>query len=162
MNCKLLSGIFISAISLNSFGMDGINAKKFHKHFFKAINPVSMPSGYAETLKKKAYQQTLKIAVEHFRKRPTPALLADLAERKYNISIAENAVKGNITVVNIPYQFPNGKIDFLYDPTRPQGVFNPEWQWQLNRMNFWNDMALAYIHTRDEKFAAAFNDQIKL
>ncbi|HWS00469.1 MAG TPA: heparinase II/III family protein, partial [Prolixibacteraceae bacterium] len=35
--------------------------------------------------------------------------------------------------------------------TRP--VPDNEWVWQLNRMNFWNDMASAYWHTGDEKYA---------
>lgn len=137
-----------------------MNNKLLSSDFLSLFNMEIMPPEYAEALKKKDYSQALKIAVNHFRTRPTPALLADLAERKYNIGIAENAVKGNITVVNIPYQFPDGKIDFMYDPTRPKGVFNPEWQWQINRMYFWDDMTAAYLHTCDEKFAAAFDAQV--
>jgi len=42
--------------------------------------------------------------------------------------------------------------------TRP--VPDNEWVWQLNRMNFWNDMASAYWHTGDEKYAKAWCDQL--
>ncbi|MBO5680494.1 MAG: heparinase, partial [Lentisphaeria bacterium] len=63
-------------------------------------------------------------------------------------------------MVNFPYQFSGGKIDFLYDPTASTGVHNPEWQWQLNRMYFWNDMALSYLHQPDEKIASAFAAQL--
>jgi heparan-sulfate lyase len=42
--------------------------------------------------------------------------------------------------------------------TRP--VPDNEWVWQLNRMNFWNDMASAYWHTGDEKYAKAWCAQL--
>lgn len=42
--------------------------------------------------------------------------------------------------------------------TRP--VPDNEWVWQLNRMNFWNDMASAYWHTGDEKYAREWCAQL--
>lgn len=39
--------------------------------------------------------------------------------------------------------------------------FNPEWTWQLNRMSFWEDLAKAYLATRNEKYAQAFADQLR-
>ncbi|MBR2509038.1 MAG: alginate lyase family protein [Lentisphaeria bacterium] len=161
MNKKFISGILLFFTVINIFAMENINSKKFKQYFFNSLKPEAMPSGYSEAFKKNDYRKALKIAVDYFRKRPTPALLSDLKDREYDMNVAERAVKGNITQVSIPYQFPGGKIDFEYDPTRAKGVFNPEWQWQLNRMNFWNHMALAYYNSRDEKFAAAFDKQLK-
>jgi len=42
--------------------------------------------------------------------------------------------------------------------TRP--VPDNEWVWQLNRMNFWNDMASVYWHTGDEKYAREWCAQL--
>ena len=42
--------------------------------------------------------------------------------------------------------------------TRP--VPDNEWVWQLNRMSFWSDMASAYWHTGDEKYAKEWCNQL--
>ena len=118
-----------------------------------------MPQEYTAALRNNDKKQALKVAVNYFRNRPAPQFFADLKERKYDMPTAERAVRGDITVVNIAYQFPDGRIDFMYNPTRHTGTYNPEWQLQLNRMYFWNDMALAYLQSKDEKFASAFNCQ---
>ena len=137
-----------------------ISAKR-EQHFFQALNPAAMPPEYSAAFDKKDYSSALKTAIDYFRKRPTPPLLSDINMRTYDMTTAENAAKGNITVINIPHQFADNTVDFQYDPTRETGVFNPEWQWQINRMYFWKDMALAYHHTHNEKFAAAFAGQIE-
>ena len=134
--------------------------EKLDKHFFEVLNPAALPEDYSAALKKNDRKTAMKAAIRYFRNRPTPASLKDLSNSPFNMEVAEDAVKGKITVVNYTYQFPGGKINFLHDPTRASGVYNPEWQWQLNRMYFWDDMALAYLKTGDEKFAKAFAEQI--
>ena len=69
---------------------------------------------------------------------------------------ADRALKGEVSVVGIPHEFPDGKIDWLFNPTSKKGSFNPEWTWQLNRMYFWTAFAEAYSATGDEKYARAF------
>ena len=69
---------------------------------------------------------------------------------------ADHAVKGEVSVVGIPHEFPDGRIDWLFNPTSKKGPFNPEWTWQLNRMYFWTAFAEAYSATGDEKYARAF------
>ena len=129
-------------------------------HLFDVLNPASLPPEYAEAIRKGDNTTALKAAADHFRNRKTSAYFADLHDRSYSPETAERAARGEITVVNFPYQFSGGKVDFLYDPTASTGVHNPEWQWQLNRMYFWNDMALSYLHDPDEKIASAFAAQL--
>ena len=74
--------------------------------------------------------------------------------------IADEAVRGRVTVVGIPCAFPSGRIDWLFNPTTEKGPFNPEWTWQLNRMSFWSSMADAYEATGDETYAEAFARQL--
>lgn len=135
--------------------------EKLDRYFFDVLDRKVMPAEYGTALLKNDKDAALKAAVKYFRERPTPASLLKLNELSYDRETAENAAQGNITVVNIPHRFPEGRIDFLYDPTRATGVYNPEWQWQLNRMYFWNDLALAYLHNGDERFAAAFAQQVR-
>lgn len=56
------------------------------------------------------------------------------------------------------YPFPNGVIDWHYNPTEHLAGYAPdnEWQWQLNRMEFWGDLGRAYRATGDERYAQAF------
>ena len=134
--------------------------EKLNKHFFEVLNPAALPETYGNALNKGDRKTAMEAAVKYFRERPVPAGLQDLRTQPFDMEIAEKAVQDYVTVVNFPYQFPDGKIDFLYDPTLFSTAYNPEWQWQLNRMRFWNDMALAYHNTQDEKFAAAFAQQV--
>lgn len=136
------------------------NMAKLEQHLFDVLDRTLLPTEYGTALDHKDRNGALQAAVQYFRERPSSAYFADLSKRGFNPETAARAVQGNITVVNIPHQFPGGKIDFLFDPTRATGVHNPEWQWQLNRMHFWSDMALAYLHSHDETIAAAFAQQV--
>lgn len=99
-------------------------------------------------------------SMEHFRRRAEMPLLSNSFTAEEG-EIASRAVNGDVTVVNIPWKFKDGKIDWLFDPTLATGVYNPEWTWQLNRMSFWSAMAKAYHATGDEKYAKAFRDQMR-
>ncbi len=74
---------------------------------------------------------------------------------------ADRAVRGEVTVTGIPWTFPDGHIDWHFNPTLDGPRCTHEWLWQLNRMNFWPDLAEAYRKTGDEKYAAAFNTQLE-
>ena len=69
---------------------------------------------------------------------------------------AEAATRGEVSVVGVAHAFPEGRIDWLFNPTGKVTPFNPEWTWQLNRMYFWGALAQAYEATRDERYAKAF------
>lgn len=137
-------------------------SEKLKVHFIDALNPCKLPSDFSKHIENNEFDKAINVAIRYFRERPCSQYLEKrISNTKCDFKTADNAVKGNITVVNIPYQFPNGKIDFLFDPTRPTtGIYNPEWQWQMNRMHFWLHMALAYKNTKDEKYAKAFAEQV--
>lgn len=72
---------------------------------------------------------------------------------------ADRIAAGEVTVIGIPWSFPSGVVNWLFNPTAERGPFNPEWTWQLNRMSFWKTLARAYVETGDEKYAQAFARQ---
>ncbi len=83
----------------------------------------------------------------------------------FNKQVADDAVNGRVCGGLIPVwaNFPNGKIDWLYNETfhQPGVARNGGWQGQLCRMNFWIDMAAAYRATGDEKYAKAWVQQMR-
>ena len=72
------------------------------------------------------------------------------------LQVADNAMK-HIFVGQSAYPpyFCGADINW---GTRP--VPDNEWVWQLNRMYFWDDMAAAYWHTGDEKYAEEWCKQL--
>ncbi len=83
----------------------------------------------------------------------------------YSKADAEAAVRGRVRGGTSPlyYNFPDGNINWLFNATEhvPGHAPDLEWQWQLNRMGFWNDLAGAYQATGDERYAAAFVMQLR-
>ena len=43
------------------------------------------------------------------------------------IAAADAAARGEVSVVGISHSFPDGRIDWLFNPTAKKGPFNPEW-----------------------------------
>jgi len=84
---------------------------------------------------------------------------------RFNQVTADNAVEGKVFGGYTPplYAFPNGEIDWHYNGTdhEPGVAHNNEWQWQLNRVAFWKEMAGAYAATGDERYAKAFVRQMR-
>ena len=80
-------------------------------------------------------------------------------------AVADGAVEGSLQggLVPLVYSFPNGKIDWHFNATdhTPGEAHNDEWQWQLNRMSFWSDLAVAYRATGDERYAEAFVQELR-
>lgn len=87
------------------------------------------------------------------------------ASPKYNQEMAKAAVRGEVQAGPLPplYAFPGGKIDWFYNATRdnPKYTLDYGWQWQLNRMEFWSEMAKAYLTERDESYAKAWVGQLR-
>ena len=106
---------------------------------------------------------------EYFRTRTTVGWRTETAEAPplspQSRAVANAAVEGRLQGGYIPlvYPFPKGNIDWHFNPTyRTSGAAaNNEWQWQLNRMYFWSDMAAAYRSTGDERYAGAFVHQLR-
>jgi hypothetical protein len=82
----------------------------------------------------------------------------------FDEQIANDAVNGRVTggLVPVWHDFPEGKIDWMYNATLVGNLaHNLEWQWQLCRMMFWEDMGAAYRVTGDEKYARAWVSQFR-
>ncbi|MBR7145300.1 MAG: hypothetical protein IKD10_10195, partial [Lentisphaeria bacterium] len=162
MIVKFLLITALTALLLPLQALDDYSRQKLDRHFFAALNPAALPEEYAQKLARKDKSGALKAAVKYFRSRPAPKSLQSLQSKKGNIQSARNAAKGLVSSIRIEHQFPDGRIDFLYNPTGKNGLaYNPEWQWQLNRMHFWGNMAVVYRQTGDEELAGAFQQQLR-
>lgn len=104
--------------------------------------------------------EAIRLIAAHFRKRPR-ALGYSAAPAAHSRETADRACRGDVTVVNIDWQFPDGVVDWHFNPTDRKGPANPEWLLQLNRMSFWTHMAEAYHVTKDETYARAFRRQLR-
>lgn len=73
---------------------------------------------------------------------------------------ADEAVAGRLRGGGSPlvHAFPAGNIDWSYNETYHEPGIPPddEWQWQLNRMEFWGNLGRAYKATGDERYAKTF------
>jgi hypothetical protein len=80
-------------------------------------------------------------------------------------AVVTAAVEGKFQGGEVPplYSFPNGNIDWHFNATyHVQGQApNNEWQWQLNRMSFWNDLSIAYRTNGDERYAQVFVQELR-
>ena len=60
------------------------------------------------------------------------------------------------------HKFPNRRIDWFYNKTKEiPGMFDREWQSQLNRMSWFIDMAKMYKQTGKAEYAATFARQLR-
>ena len=66
---------------------------------------------------------------------------------------AERFMAGELTSCGRTYQFPNGVVDWEYNPTYNE---YPEWTWQLSRHPEWICLAKCYRDTGDEKYTKGF------
>lgn len=109
------------------------------------------------------------LGITTWRIKPEPAPVSDAAEIRYNAKVADAAAQGRVVggLVELEAEFPDNVIDWRHNETRARAdkgesvPYNPEWQWQLNRMGFWHDMARAYRATGDEKYAQAWVKQFR-
>jgi hypothetical protein len=82
---------------------------------------------------------------------------------RYNKSAADETVSGKVRVIGVWHTFPDGNIDWFYNPTieRDDLPVDHEWQWQLGRMGYWRNLGRAYWGTGDEVYARAFVKQLR-
>ena len=80
-----------------------------------------------------------------------------------NLDAANDIVNGQFEEQTVPHTFPDGQVDWLYNPTRERDDLpvNNEWQWQLNRMSFWPNLGRAYWASGDETYARTFADHLR-
>lgn len=138
-------------------------AAKYAAHLeelFDVIVPEKIGNDFCKALENNDYEAAVKACASYYRKKddnPVPELSC---KGSYSITGAENCIKGIARVVNVDWTFPNGEVDFLFDPTSIKGPTNHEWLWQFNRHGEWSNMARAYTATGDERYAEAFSKQL--
>ena len=111
---------------------------------------------------KKDVDETRKLTAAYFRNRTSVPWRFDPhkidSKIRHNKAAADRTVAGGMTEVCVDYTYPNGDIDWLYNHTfaDPKLPNNNEWQWQLNRMGFWENLGRTYWATQDEIYAQTF------
>ncbi len=138
---------------------DGI--KKLEKHIdevLEFVDPAKINANYAEAVAKNDREKAVSALAEYYRKRKAYNIFG--FNKAYNKSHADKGVDGKMSEINIDYDFSDGRINFLFNPTLEKPPVNHEWLWQLNRHSWWGSMAHAYADTKDEKYAKAFNIQL--
>jgi autotransporter-associated beta strand protein len=82
----------------------------------------------------------------------------------YSLSAANSTVMANVTEVGINYTFANSNIDWLYNVTLDTNynyAATSEWQWQLNRMDFWPNLGNTYWGTGNELYPQTWVKQLE-
>lgn len=117
---------------------------------------------YTDALANEDYSAALKACAAYFRNKPDFAKETGFsAKGNFDTWSALNCVEGTFTVVDVKWTFPNGDVDFLFNPTSINGPLNKEWVWQFNRHQYWNNLARTYVGTNNEKYAEAFGSQMR-
>lgn len=130
------------------------------EEFFEYIVPEKLGRDVCTALEAGDYTEAVHACAAYYRQKPSPAVASLTAQGKYSIPDAENCIRGITRVVNIDWEFPDGEVDFLFDPTEKNGPRNHEWLWQFNRHPQWGNMARAYAATGDERYAQTFEKQL--
>lgn len=124
----------------------------------------------AAALQKKDQAAALKALAAYLRNRKTVHWMENpdgsgKIPLHFRKEVANAAATGRVQggMVELVHSFPNGEIDWHYNATlhTPGCARNVEWQWQLNRMAFWDDLAGAYTATGDERYAQTFVRQMR-
>ncbi|MBR4867453.1 MAG: alginate lyase family protein [Clostridia bacterium] len=130
------------------------------KELFDSISPESIGADFCHAMTERDYAGAVKACANYYRSKPDVDLSGLLEDEDYDSETAEKAVKGSFREVNVDWTFPEGKIDFLFDPTLVKGPRNHEWLWQFNRHSYWRHMVGAYRETGDEGYVKAFENQL--
>lgn len=138
-------------------------AQKYVDHLselFDVIDSSKIGTEFVTAIQKEDYTSAIAILADYYRKKPNFTVPELSANGSYNAVAADRAIEGYAREVNIDWYFPNGEIDFLFDPTALKGPRNHEWLWQFNRHGAWGQMARTYFATKDEKYVAGFKKQL--
>lgn len=130
------------------------------QELFDAVEPTAIGGDYELAFAKKDCAAMVGTLAAYYRSKPDVNLEGILGEGEYDPAVAENALRGKFREVNVDWTFPEGKIDFLFDPTLVKGPRNHEWLWQFNRHSYWRHMVGAYRETGDEGYVKAFENQL--
>ncbi len=138
-------------------------AAKYAEHLeelFDVIVPERIGGEFSQALREARFDEAVRLCAAYYRKKPHNNVAKISGSGDYSAAEADKAIMGIMREVNIDWVFPDGQIDFLFDPTELKGPRNHEWLWQFNRHGYWANMARAYTATGDEKYAEAFEKQL--
>lgn len=76
---------------------------------------------------------------------------------------ADRVARGAIRLLDITHEFPDGEIDWRYNPTRYRAelAYTRQWESRLHDMGFWRALTRGYVATRDERYAEAWVRQFE-
>ena len=152
---------FLNVVS--SLTSNEMSKAKYAEHLaelFEAIDPTVYGKDFANAVEQENFVEAIALLATYYRKKPYFTIPELSAEMPYDYEAAKKSALGYAREVNIDWKFPNGEIDFYFDPTLLNGPRNHEWLWQFNRHNYWQNMARAYVGEGDESLAAAFRRQL--
>lgn len=138
-------------------------AAKYAAHLeelFDLLMPERLGPAFAAAVESGDYQTALHLGAAYYREKADVTVPELSAQGPCDLDSADRGVEGKMREVNIDWHFPNGEIDFLFNPTTIHGPCNHEWLWQLNRHGFWASMGRAYRATGDEKYVRSFEKQL--
>ena len=128
--------------------------------FFDNLAPERISEEVVSAIKNEDYTTAIHLCAEHFRHKAPCGVSGLMGTGKYSVTDADKTVSGYAREVNIDWNFPNGEVDFLFNPTIATPPVNHEWLWQYNRHGAWCNLARTYMGTGDEKYAATYRKQI--
>jgi len=138
-------------------------AEKYADHLaelFDAVDPAQIGEDYAHALTERRLADAAAHLAAYYRRKETLRTPGTSARGDYSREAVARIMGGTARVININWTFPEGKIDFLFDPTAIHGPRNNEWLWQFNRHSAWLTLARAYAAEGDERYAVEFCRQL--
>lgn len=152
---------FANAVS--GLAGNGQDAEVYAGHLvelFSLVIPERIGEEYCAAVKEADGDRMIKALAAYYRTKKDSGVCELGGARSADIEWADRTVQGKMREVNIDWQFPDGEIDFMFDPTGLLGVVNHEWQWQLNRHTYWANLARVYEMTKKAVYAQAFERQL--
>ena len=99
--------------------------------------------------------------VKYLRQKKQPAIIANIL-KKFDSRSAQEGLNYTWRQRQNSYTFPNKRIDWHFNMTaKIPGMYDDEWQWQLNRMHWFNDMAAMYLKTKNPAYPETFTRQLR-
>ncbi len=148
-------------ISASAAATHSVKRNELLQMLFKEIDGKQIGEAYLAAFAAKDENAMIRAVADYYRNRPESVYLQrKIKSRDYSAETAERAVRNDFTVVNIPWQFTDG-INWIFNPTWKKTPVSNEWLWQLGRMYFWHDMIRCYQENGADRFAKAFEYQVR-
>ena len=85
--------------------------------FFDNLAPERIGEEVVSAINAEDYATAIHLCAEHFRNKAPCGVSGLMGTGKYSVTDADKTVSGYAREVNIDWNFPNGKVDFLFNPT---------------------------------------------